>query len=665
MVSFEWNDFIKIGNVSDWADFDPYNFNLSLKQDNDTVLLIEATGDDLWKAAISNLLTWTEVLTGITSDDFFLSEVGSGNTWVLYDIDANPHSHLKESNDYGDSWSGDQPLEDYYVMNLFVIGTDIFTISFDDRPSAALNIAVHKWNAGGPTWDIQDDLGYTLNAPPWRGWQTGFVIGNNYYFIIDENGGAGFYKYDHSITTITRIAGPIATGLFCMAETNYRTICLLKGDATTFFATLYHGIDGTTHLYKTTDTGANWTESHQIDTTGGNLYFFPQDYYGVGEAPWALYNTDIGVDILKYDITTDHFYKIFGIPASTTRGCETVNPYTFYFFQSAANGDVYQYKESLADFKVAAGTCRAWNVPLGNFSHQKQLSPDQLIEIYEFDDPDYVLAFRGKLGRPEYIHENKTFNYICENLGWGDLEEEVSYDAVAENISAVVITLIGKLTDPYIWLDATSVPNIAIPMTYNFNQIKLRDCLYVCAILANGYWWTEPNGYTYFRVYGDSPASGDAFSYANKNMTIPNLDILQVSHNDFHNIRGGMDLANGRPFIPTTGTATIPEHIQQYGKQLWRGKKIFSGARTQTSLDAIITALKIWEGMVTNPIAVTFNAKDKFYYPVGYESTLTFEHNEALNFVPAKDVITIESYMDFKRIGYTRIIVSNNITRLI
>ncbi len=431
------------------------------------------------------------------------------------------------------------------------------------------------------------------------------------------------------------------------------------GDETLYFTLKDTGDGNKIKLWSYTITDATATKLEEMDVS----LMLDRNNIGTAGSPWEFEKAFHISSSYTYQINRGYQYLLKLQDIGLTGGEIIIAISDTKLITD--NSDLYKLIDSLDDFKMAVGTCRAWNVPLGNFSHQKQLSPDQLIEIYEFDDPDYELAFRGKLGRPEYIHENKTFNYISENLGWDDLEEEVSYDAVAEGIDEVVIALIGKLTDPYMWLDATSVPNIAINMTYNFNQIKLRDCLYVCAILANGYWWTEPNGYTYFRVYGDSPASGDAFSYANKNMTIPNLDILQVSHNDFHNIRGGMDLANGRPFIPTAGTATIPEHIQQYGKQLWRGKKIFSGARTQASLDAIITALKIWEGMVTNPIAVTFNAKDKFYYPVGYESTLTFEHNEALNFVPAKDVITIESYMDFKRIGYTRIIVSNNITRLI
>ena len=157
---------------------------------------------------------------------------------------------------------------------------------------------------------------------------------------------------------------------------------------------------------------------------------------------------------------------------------------------------------------------------------------------------------------------------------------------------------------------------------------------------------------------------GDAYTYPIGNMTTPNLGILQAQHNDFSNIRGGWNEAVSKPFEPTPGTATIAEHIQQYGKLLWRGKRLLSGARTQASFDAIITALKIWEGMVTNPISIEFNIKGKLYYPVGYGILLTFEHNENLDFDPIEDFLIIESIMDFKRLGYTRIIVSNNITRL-
>lgn len=656
MVSFEWYHFKDTTyglthlpqNTQLINETTLYLYYVSVDDNKELWKYVKATGLD------SLIETRDHKIQSLWNDGTYIWGVDCDNDGTADDFDVWKIAIADDTvTDIGTSAGAD--ANTVYVYDIFIIGANTYVSNIEDDGGTKLKI----WDVD--TAPLTEKKTFDMEAGATNTTLSfGIVIGTLYYAALDALtlDLITLWKYDSIANSLTGLAFEATTSL----SSDKGQLGLAYDGSNLIYGIITKDGDGKEYLYDYSITGDLITIYEESNVA----LMLDRNTLGTANSPWQYEKGFHLTSSFIYQIAGDNLanqYNLLKLQDLGLTGGATIKAITDKFCIDS-DKNVYLLKESIADFSIAVGTCRNWDTPIGYFAQKEQLSPDQLFEIFENDGGTYQLVFRSKLGRPEYIHENRRFQYIPHNLGWDDLDEEISYNASAEGIDEVVIALVGRLTDPYVWVDATSVPNIAINMTYNFNRVKLREALYVCAILGNGYWWVEPNGYLYFRVYTDPPASGDAFSYANKNMTTPNLNILQVSYNDFSNIRGGMDLANGRPFEPTPGTETIAEHIQQYGKQLWRGRKVFSGARTQASLDAIVTGLKVWTGMVTNPINVIFNAKDKYYYPTGTGNTLTFEYNEALNFVPAEDMITIESIMDFLHPSTPRIIVSNNITRL-
>jgi len=652
LVSFEWRqlwEFSSAITTCNYAELHP------IVLDNDDILVWDASGS-IWRTTSADYTSYTEVLSGLAGMDSNLVvflDMGSGNVWVMYDF-AGLATKLQESDDYGATWNGEVSIAALYGLDLFKIGTDAFCFGYD---AANGTYEVWKWNSGGGTWDLQDTLAATGSVLMVS---MGLVETNYYCIAYDEVGGdtGGYlYKYVNGTTTISN-EGIIEDGFY--VEQCHQD-ALFKATSAIWYVKLRNA-GGDYRIYKTIDSGSNWSNVFE----GENFYFYPSNYQRGGDEFFffeLIGGSKLEIDFFKYNVAGDVFFKIQRCSSPSGYSFSSLVPLPIAFFtETTASTDmkISELTNKLGEMAAAQSTYKTHTLPIAKFEYTEQLSPNQLIEIYENDSGAYTLCFRGKLGRPEYDSKIKTYQYSCPNLGWDDLEEEISYDAVAEGIDEVVIALVGELINPYIWCDATSVPNIAINMTYEFDKVKLRDALYVCAILANGYWWVEPNGYLYFRVYGDSPASGDDYTLAAKNMAVPTFNILQVQHNDFSNVKGGWDNANTTEFTPTT--PLIAEHIQQYGKLLWRGRKSFVGATSQATLDAVVAGLKAWEGMVSNPLEISFYVKE-YYYPVGYECSLTFSQISDLNFDPAEDFMITENIIDFLRTGADYIKISNNITR--
>jgi len=143
----------------------------------------------------------------------------------------------------------------------------------------------------------------------------------------------------------------------------------------------------------------------------------------------------------------------------------------------------------------------------------------------------------------------------------------------------------------------------------------------------------------------------------------PKSVITQIQYNDFSNVRGGWDSANNKPFEPTAGTATIAAHIQQYGRLLWDGRKIFAGAITQASLDAIVAGLKAWQGMVSNPIDMEMFVLGYYYSTnkIGYYASTQYTGRP--EFATATDRIKDKNVIDFKRPGKIKATFSDNLVR--
>lgn len=174
-----------------------------------------------------------------------------------------------------------------------------------------------------------------------------------------------------------------------------------------------------------------------------------------------------------------------------------------------SNKNVYEYQDNIDDLIKAMATYQIYSYPKGSFAHSEALSSDQLIEIFQNNSGTYTLVFRGKAGVAKYaIRKNQTiYTFSPKNLGWDDLEQKISYSASATGGDECVLALLGQLSTPYLYADATSVPNITTTITYEFDDVKLKDALYICCVLLNGYWWFEPNGYFHFSTWAARPNS--------------------------------------------------------------------------------------------------------------------------------------------------------------
>ena len=483
-------------------------------------------------------------------------------------------------------------------------------------------------------------------------WSYGFVTGTKYYIYFEGSGNIQYLVYDDSTTQFA---------IWGFAPTQDRTGTIPANKDLRAPASASNDI-----VYNVFTTGGNnYLYTHVIVDGVNDLLTRGAEYdvalmldrnsIQTAGSPWAIEKAFHISTSDVYRITTEKDY-LLKIQNLGLTGGVTIKAITDkYLVDSDKN--VYLYAETIADMHTARASYQTHRVPKGRFSHASEFSTDQLIEIWT-SVPE--LVFRGKMGTPRYDQRRALWNYSINNMGYDDLQERISYDAVGEGIDNVVLALFGQLTNPYLYADATSVPNIAINMTYKFDRERFKDTLFVCMILGNAYPWYEPNGYSYFRAYGNSPASGDTYSNAVGNMGNPKVNKHQAQFNDFSNIRGGMDLANGRPFEPTPGTETIAEHVQQYGKKLWKGRWLFSGALTQASLDAIVAGLKAWQGMVSNPIDASFKVK-QYYYPVGYDGSVQFTLN---NLIPdAIDMIFVGVLINFKKPNLIDLATSTNIVR--
>ena len=673
------------------------------------------------------------------------------------------------------------------------------------------------------------------------------VIEPDAYFLVEDGGNTEMIFFDESVPSVTSmdtLVGytiPTDRNLAGLAYDGNNIIYFIltkTADGKEYLCT--YNINTTT----ITDTGLEYNVSLMLD----------RNTLGTSGSPWEFEKAFHLTSPYVYQINRgiDYLLKIQDIELT---GGETIVAISDKYLITS-NSDLYRLTESIAELHTARASYQTHRTPKGIFSHASEFSTDQLIEIFQYIDPDYTLVFRGKMGTPRYDQRRAIWNYSINNMGFDDLKEKVSYVASAEGIDEVVIALFGQLTNPYLYVDATSVPNIATNMTYTFDDEPLGDALYVCAILGNAFPFFEPNGYSYFRAYGAADPTGwyygsagfndevvgtsgtdidwvdsatlhdgaveiiaewqnhknvlrlqddatpgedpfivhnitqamlgtvefwvgtndvtetwsfnlreggsnriaisiqaskiqytdsgaaqqdildpavnntlyhikvvwradntfdlylnevlnvdnqamtanqgsginnhelqgfgdstdylyldawgiiadskyeegynlyDMYSNVIGNMGNPKVNKHQAQFNDFSNVRGGWDETTSKPFAPSD--PLIAEHIQQYGKKLWRGRKIFSGAITQASLDAIVAGLKAWQGMVSNPIDASFKIK-QYYYPVGYQVGVKFGLN---NLIPdITSMIIVGNLTNFKRPNLIDLAVSTNITR--
>lgn len=658
MVDFEWWQFVELRQMQNTKK--PFNAQLIWEHSTYGLYFVDSADQTVLLKTTDKGITVTVVDISDNTNSYKIQAgwLDGVDLWLLMcDNDGTAddfevcYIEMDDSDDCNPvAVSAGADANSVYAWDIFKIGANVYVYNTELRAAVCWMVVwdvdtapfVEKaTDAPGGSFANGDNLSFSV------------IVGTDAYFWADFAPGTFvmMQKYVSAAPAITNLGN---TAVNYSAPDRSQQSIAYDGDDLMYLVLKKDG-DGKDYLFKYSIAGNNLTELELYDI----VLMLDRNCANTANSPWLHEKGFHVTSSFVYQIHRGytHLLKLQDIGLT---GGEVIIAITDNYLVTD-NSDLYEFTNSIDDFKQAKGTLKCWDVPVGGFSLATELSPDQLIEIYENDGGTYELCFRGKCGRPEYINANRVYKYKPNNLGWDDLDEKISYDAVAEGADEVVLALIGELVNPYIYGDAVSVPNIAINITYNFDDVKLRDALYVICILTNGYFWVEPNGYLYFRIYGNPPASGDAYTFAAKNMSAPSLNILQIQHNDFSNVRGGWDGANSKEFAPTS--PLIEAHILQFGRLLWRGRKSFVGADAQAELDAVITALKIWEGMITNPFEISFYAKDKYYYPVGYHCTLTFSPIDALDFAAPEDFLIIESIIDFQRKGAVYATISNNITR--
>lgn len=383
---------------------------------------------------------------------------------------------------------------DHNGLDIFLIGSDIFILVFYTDGGGTDELHVYKWV--DPDWVSQDTLaigGALNNNIP------GVVVGTVYYFVADNStDNTQVFEYDNSITTIAK---NVDVATYRVHGVNYYFMPYDGGDLFYFPATDDGGTTITILSYDKSD------DSITVKAVNTVTLMLDRNCIGTSPSPWEFEKGFHRTSPYIYQISRSHKNLVKIQDLGLTGGEIIVAISDKYLITS--NSDLYEYTNYLSNLALAKPTYKTHGFPKGRFEYTTSLSTDQLIEIWENDSGTYTLVFRGKLGTPKYtIRKGKPFyQYKCNNFGFDDLNQKISYTATAEGIDEVVIALIGQLTSPYIYCDATSVPNIAVNMTYTFDNVRLRDALYICCILGNAYWWFEPNGYFYFRTWAGKPKS--------------------------------------------------------------------------------------------------------------------------------------------------------------
>lgn len=375
----------------------------------------------------------------------------------------------------------------------------------------------------------------------------GLVIGNVYYSLFWYGTTYHMQCFDAS-TSILSLLAQCNAGYEATSSKNQ-------------YSMAYDGIDLIYYVLKKTADGLNYLFQYSI---AGNSHTLIREYnialmldrncIGTANSPWEYEKAFHLTSPYIYQISRvyNHLWKLQDLKLT---GGETIIAITDKYLITS-NADFYEYQNCIDELPRARATYKAYSSPFGEFIYQTSLSTDTIIEIYELVGTTYTKCFSGKAGAPKYNNALAQYEFEIINFGNDDLDREISYTATAENISAVVINMINN-NSKYLYADATSVPTIATAITYTWEGQRLRDCLYTLCILANGYWWHEPNGYFYFRTYANSP-SADNYYY---NMP-DNLNKESVGTSGT-NIKW-VDTAT----LPNACTCTIIETLDSHGKVL-------------------------------------------------------------------------------------------------
>lgn len=639
----------------------PYNFHLWWENNTYGIYFVDSTNQDvLLKTTdegvnVSTITTRTRKIQSGWHDKtnnkiYFVSCNQADTQFTCWYIDLTDDS-ITEMGTYAGT--------DVYAFDIFYMKSNFqgayfwFVIGREDIATAN-NIIICTWN--DPNWNRQknrlgEDIAFVSVYDP-----EGAGDGGT-YCLIEETGDNVILKYYVELAMIGpswfNIDDPGANNQIPANRSLAGIAKMLFQGTLYYWFILYDTVNTKNYLWTTEGTIVTKDEEMNV------MIMLDRNSLGTVNSPWEYEFAGHTTYSYVFRVARKfpYFIKLQDIALT---GGETIIAISDKYLITS-NSDLYKYTESLSDLSLAKATYKTHGFPKGKFDNITSLSTNQLIEIWEFDDPTYTLAFRSKLGTPKYnIRKGKPFyQFSPKNFGFDDLNQKVSYTATAEDVGSVVRALLGQLTNPYIYCDATSVPNIAVNMTYTFDDVRLKDALYVCSILGNVYWWYEPNGYLYFRTWAGKPDSGDTFSQDSNDMGPQKAVITQIQYNSYNNVRGGWDAANNTEFTPTT--PTIVAHVQQYGPLEWNGRKSFAGAESQASLDAIVAGLKAWQGMIDNPVDAEGFVIGKYYYKIGYYAS--HQYSGRFEFATPTDRLIIKNETDFKRPGKIKLTFSNNLVR--
>ena len=282
MVSFERLDFKLFSAI---LTSPGYAENFPIVLDDASLLIWEGS---IWRSESTDYTSFTEEqagIAGINADFVIFLNMTSGNVWVGYGNDK-----TRESDDYGETWGAEVTVAGIAViLDMFKIGTDAFIFARDATP----NYEVYKWNSVGGSWDIQDSLAFTNSMG--AGTAHGIVIGTTYYTISNDDpagvGGGYVFKYVNGTTTLSREAiidedwEPVGEG--------QNGILMNSSDTSIWYVVMKSGADY--RVYKTTDTGATWTQTF----LGEDFVFIPQIYQLSDDDVWC-YQKVGGWDNIKF-----------------------------------------------------------------------------------------------------------------------------------------------------------------------------------------------------------------------------------------------------------------------------------------------------------------------------------------------------------------------------
>jgi hypothetical protein len=175
-----------------------------------------------------------------------------------------------------------------------------------------------------------------------------------------------------------------------------------------------------------------------------------------------------------------------------------------YFITS--NAKIWELTEKSINFQDAKVTHEIYKNSNAKITREDFLSTDRTIFIYDIND---VLAFAGKLDYPKHSYSKGLYELNPKGLGENDLGREISYDGTAEDIATTFINMIND-NSKFLYTDATATPATGSNISTGFvwDHQTLKDCLYTLCVLANGFFYVEPDGYTYFRKWSNMEKYG-------------------------------------------------------------------------------------------------------------------------------------------------------------